>query len=426
MNYEPLQQAELFAGKEWRLSPTPFLLTAKETEELEKLGHRLLLFYRASNTLYQQSLKGKKPEWIADYLDRGKPEALLELAHHKAFRDQIPSVIRPDLILTEEGFSISELDSVPGGIGLTAWLQEVYAPYGFDLLGGKTGMIEGFRSILPGGADILISEEAFTYRPEMEWLANRLNALSPEIRYQVESAETYTPSDRAIYRFFELWDLHHIPAFSKLIEPLLNGQIQITPPLKPHFEEKLWLALFWSHPLREIWRRELSERQWLKLQTLIPFGWVIDPAPLPHNAVLPKLNIQNWTELGHFSQKERELVLKISGFSETAWGSRGVTIGQDVSQHDWKQAVQHAIDSFPHHPFVLQEFKRAKIIEHPWYNPETGKEEIVRGRVRLCPYYFVSNQQAKLGGVLCTIVPADKKIIHGMRDAILVPCATAA
>jgi hypothetical protein len=28
----------------------------------------------------------------------------------------------------------------------------------------------------------------------------------------------------------------------------------------------------------------------------------------------------------------------------------------------------------------------------------------------------------KLAGVLATIVPADKKIIHGMRDGILVPC----
>jgi hypothetical protein len=29
----------------------------------------------------------------------------------------------------------------------------------------------------------------------------------------------------------------------------------------------------------------------------------------------------------------------------------------------------------------------------------------------------------QLGGVLATICPADKKIIHGMTDAILAPCA---
>jgi hypothetical protein len=49
------------------------------------------------------------------------------------------------------------------------------------------------------------------------------------------------------------------------------------------------------------------------------------------------------------------------------------------------------------------------------------------GRVRLCPYYFVQGDsdaaRAALGGVLATICPADKKIIHGMPEAIFAPCA---
>jgi len=28
-----------------------------------------------------------------------------------------------------------------------------------------------------------------------------------------------------------------------------------------------------------------------------------------------------------------------------------------------------------------------------------------------------------VGGVLATICPADKKIIHGMKDAVFAPCA---
>jgi hypothetical protein len=46
--------------------------------------------------------------------------------------------------------------------------------------------------------------------------------------------------------------------------------------------------------------------------------------------------------------------------------------------------------------------------------------------VRLCPYYFVVGDgdaaRARLGGVLATVCPADKKIIHGMQDAVLAPC----
>jgi hypothetical protein len=35
----------------------------------------------------------------------------------------------------------------------------------------------------------------------------------------------------------------------------------------------------------------------------------------------------------------------------------------------------------------------------------------------------ISDHEVKLGGALATIVPADKKLVHGMRDAIMVPAA---
>jgi hypothetical protein len=35
----------------------------------------------------------------------------------------------------------------------------------------------------------------------------------------------------------------------------------------------------------------------------------------------------------------------------------------------------------------------------------------------------VHDRRAQLSGALATIVPADKKILHGMKDAILVPTA---
>src|SRR5713226_5277896 len=113
----------LFAEKDWLLSPDPFPIEKKFAVELEQLGHRLLVFQRACNQLYQQSVKGKQPDWIARYLDAGKPQELIEFSRRKEIRDDLPRVIRPDLILTETGYIIAEIDSVPGGIGLTAWLN---------------------------------------------------------------------------------------------------------------------------------------------------------------------------------------------------------------------------------------------------------------------------------------------------------------
>src|SRR5256712_12018914 len=165
----------LFAEKDWLLSPDAFPVERKFAAELEQLGHRLFVFQRACNQLYQQSVKGKQPEWVARYLDAGKPSELIEFSRRKEIRDDLPRVIRPDLILTDEGYIIAEIDSVPGGIGLTGWLNQTYSAFDKAVVVREIGMLDGFESVQPKGGDIVISQEAATYRPEMEWIAARLN-----------------------------------------------------------------------------------------------------------------------------------------------------------------------------------------------------------------------------------------------------------
>lgn len=425
----------LFAAKEWLLSPHAFALEAPFIEELEKLGYRLHLFQRACNRLYQLSVRGKQPAWIAAYLDAGKPPELVALSRERRLRDDIARIIRPDVIPTETGFAIAELDTVPGGIGLTAWLNQTYAALGEDVVGGGRGMLEGFASIFPGG-DIVISEEAATYRPEMEWMAEQLNAspleraapwrvLGPGAEATAASLAGVNGTPGNFYRFFEHFDLANVPAAPALMNAAREGRASVTPPFKPYLEEKMWFALFWMQPLREYWRRELGERHWLKLQKVIPYTWILDPEPLPHQAVIAGLEINDWRELGTFSQKRRELILKISGFSELAWGSRGVDLAQDLSHGAWLAAVERALERFPTNPMLLQRFHKGRLVEHPFFNPETGKIETLRGRVRLCPYYFLIGGKAELRGVLATVCPADKKLLHGMKDAVIVPARVA-
>jgi hypothetical protein len=420
---ELLPPEGLFADKNWLISPEPFTISPEFAALLERLGHWLWKFYRASNLLYCLSKKGKQPAWIAQYLEVGKPAALLELAENYLF--DLPKVIRPDLILTDHGFGISELDSVPGGIGLTGWLNQAYASLGFDVLGGASGMVEGFRSILPEGV-IAVSRESETYRPEMKWLQRELSRQG-EDRWQVVQAEDWNYlSERPVYRFFELFDLKNFPSRKSLFQAARDGSLKITPPLKPFLEEKMWFGLFWSRPLREYWRRQLSERHYLKLLKLIPQTWIVDPSPVPHHAVIPGLEIQSWDELKRFSQRQREFVLKISGFSERAWGSRGVYVGTDLPHHGWAERIDEAKAAFRSSPFILQKFFRGSLFPQKYWNANTGKIETLRGRVRLCPYYFVvPGDRIKLGGALATIVPADKKLVHGMRDGIMVPVAIA-
>src|SRR5277367_4398908 len=389
----------LFAEKAWRIAPNAFALGAAQVELLEKLGLVLHHFNQACNLLYRQSATGKAHPWVAPLLDAGKPPELVTLARHDKVKGQVPAVIRPDLILTDDAFAMSELDSVPGGIGLTAWLGETYTALGENVLGGADGMRTGFESILNGG-EVLISEESAAYRPEMEWLVGK---------ERVRPVEDFTPSGKPAYRFFEAFDFPQLTKFAETWQP---GQ-PLTPPLKPYLEEKLWLALFWSQPLQEFWRQEIGEKGQKLLQRLIPYSWVLDPTPLPHHAVIPELNIQSWEEMERFSQKQRDLVLKISGFSPHAWGARGVYVGSDLSAEEWAGRVRAALAEFSTHPRVLQRFIRGSMAKQD-YAAENDEIVTLNGRARVCPYYFVVNDRVTLGGVLATHCPPDKKLLHGM------------
>jgi hypothetical protein len=436
----------LFAEKDWLISPDAFPIEKKFLAELEQLGHRLFVFQRACNQLYQLSIKGKQPAWVARYLDAGKPKELIEFSKRKEIRDDLPRVIRPDLILTEKGYIIAEIDSVPGGIGLTDWLNQTYSKFDNEIIGAADGMLDGFRTVLSNGGDIVISHEAATYRPEMEWIAARLNQKmsatsgnpvvaagvdrglhpaginAPGYSWRVVAAENYKPQDgRPVYRFFELFDLPNIPGIQNTLRANAEGRITITPPIKPYLEEKMWFALFWMQPLREFWRRELGEKYFSKLQEVIPYSWLLDPTPLPQHAVIPRLEIHDWREAARFSQKDRDLLLKVSGFSPLGWGSRGIALGADLPHAEWEKRIEHALATFESSPTIMQRFHKGILFEHRYRDPHSGELKTMKGRVRLCPYFFVEPDRVKLRGALATIAPADKKFVHGMSDAILVP-----
>ena len=449
---DSLPPGGLFAGQEWRISPAPFPLGAELAQELESLGRVLLQFYRAANLLYRRSVEGKQPEWVARWLDLGKPADLIALQRAAAFKNDVPRVIRPDILLTEAGFSITELDSVPGGIGLTAWLGKTYSKVGQasrlpsaegatsenkmgrrdacpTLIGGADGMLRGFESIFGDAkrVHLVVSEEAATYKPEMAWLAEQLNQRGgASFNVQPSTFNQFAEGD-AVYRFFELFDLANVANAQQIFELAAEKKIRLTPPPKPLFEEKMLFALLWNRNLHSFWRQELGEGFLARLKKVIPYTWLVDPAPLPPHSAIPELNLTDWQQLKTMSQKERDLILKVSGFSPLAWGARGVFLGSDLSQADWGAAVDAALANFEISPSVLQRFHKPALVETSWF--DFAKNEVVpmKGRARLCPYYFVSgegdNLKPQLGGVLATIVPADKKIVHGMSDAILSPCS---
>jgi len=432
----------------WRISLDPYFLTSEEVKFFEGLGSHLLKFYTVLNKFYQDSARGKLPPWIAEYLNQGKPQELIEYARMKRFKSGLPGIIRPDVIVTEKGFAVTELDSVPGGFGLTAQLMGLYGGHGDTMVGGGAGgipdlfyeMLESVAGAKNSNIAIVVSEEAKDYWTEMVFLADLLRekgfpvfAVRPEqIIFKeeglfIEDAGRFIRLD-ALYRFFELFDLKNIPKSELILYANKKGRVKTNPPFKPHLEEKLSFALFHHPSLAGSWEKALGDETFELLSHLIPKTWVLDNRELPPHGVIPGLivggsQVRDWKELHPLTQKERQLVIKPSGFSALAWGSRGVVIGHDVSSEDWVQTLEDSLRSFPSQPSILQEFHKGKSVKVSFVNPETHSQEEMMSRVRLTPYYFVVDGAARLGGILATLCPSDKKKIHGMVDAVMVPCA---
>jgi len=436
-----LMEAGLHDGATWRISPTPFLVTPADLSAIQSLGRHLLRFTHALNRLYYESVRGAQPAWVAEYLDQGKPSDLIAYARMDRFRTALPGVIRPDLILTEDGFMISELDSVPGGIGLTGCMGQAYADLGWPIIGGRDGMIAGFARMIrslphdepnkPLHLAIVVSEEAKDYRPEMLWLAARLREAGLPAQTMSPEDVTFTDHLTTLYRFFELFDLKNIPKSELIMDAVKKGRLALTPPMKPWLEEKMAFALVHHPALEPFWTHALGADTFELLHRLMPKTWILDPRPVPPHAVIPGLtvdghSVSDWKVLAGLGQKGRRFVIKPSGFSELAWGSRGVSVGHDLPQTAWAAALEAALASFHRVPRILQEFRNGRRLAVSYHDPVKDEMVPMPGRVRLSPYYFIAGDNVELGGILATVCPLDKKLIHGMTEAVMTPCALAA
>jgi hypothetical protein len=305
---------------------------------------------------------------------------------------------------------------------------------------GFARMLRSLRGEREGCVAILVSQESKDYRPEMSWLAAQLReeempvwCVEPhEVRFTEEGLRLYIDEREqtisVVYRFYELFDLLNIPKAELVQYAAKKGWVSVTPPYKPALEEKSAFALLHHPILRPFWEKELGTDCLLHLSAIMPKTWLLDPTPLPAIATIAGLHIgrravANWSDLETATQKERHLVIKPSGFSALAWGSRGVSIGHDMPQGEWVEALRNALASFPTTPYVLQEFHKGRLFEMDYL--DEGMQTIVRmsGRARVSPFYVVSDDKVELAGILATICPADKKVLHGMKDAIMVPCA---
>lgn len=442
---EAKRATETSQNSSWRIAPEPFSISASLAGEFEELGQRLYAFNRGIQRLYELSLRGKQPDWIREYFEAGKPETVVDFGKIRRFRNHFPVIIRPDILLTENGYVVSELDSVPGGFGLLGALSSFYGELGHEVIGGASGIPHGLAHSLRSltaedrpHCGIIVSDEASDYWDEMVWMGQALTTEGlptyvrkpEEVTFQEDGLYVEDSGSMVrihiLYRFFELFDLKNIPKIDLFLYAIRRQLVVATPPMKSFLEEKLSYGLLHHPRLGSYWEDELGKDTFAHLLRVFPKTWIVDGREVPPHGVIPGLSVKGqpltaWHDLQQATKAERQLVLKISGFSPEAWGSRGVHVGHDMAASEWGHALEKASASFSESPYVLQDFHKAVRVDTSFYDFAAEEVRPMEGRVRLCPYYFVTDDQVRLHGILATICPLDKKLIHGMVDAVMVP-----
>lgn len=110
----------------------------------------------------------------------------------------------------------------------------------------------------------------------------------------------------------------------------------------------LWLALLRLRPLRDFWDRELRRAAVDALLQLLPDAWVLDPAPIPEGAVIPRLNLAAWSDLPRWRSAGRSFVIA------AAESARPTTVlDPHASAPDWTDATGRALHAFAAGPHFL-------------------------------------------------------------------------
>jgi hypothetical protein len=429
----------------FRVALSPYALPQAWQQELFTIGQDLALFQLRLQDLYREALRRHDWAFAAAWLDAGKDDTLLNLGRMKRLRRELPVLIRPDLFRVDGRFVASEIDAVPGGFGVVAALQEAYHGEGMEVVGGPHGIVDAFYAAMAHAAGrpepvvaIVVSEESKDYLPEMQFLAAAasrrgyaVHCLHPrEVGFTEEGL--HLPDGRRIdvlYRFFELFDWKNVPKAELFFYAYKKGRVVVTPPIKAFLEEKLVFALL-HHPLfAPYWQETLGEA-FDRLVALFPPTWVVDHEEAPPQAFIYGLDqagqpVRSFRELLHLTQRERSRwVLKPSGFSPLAWGSHGVKVGEDLPGDAWTEALETALAASRHaHPvWCLQAYRKPERTVVRYLDSEGTTAATMEGRARISPYYFRTDDgPPHLGGVLVTICPADKKVIHGMVDGVVAP-----
>jgi hypothetical protein len=371
------RRAEYDTGQKvpFRVAPTPFRLNPEQARQIEAIGQDITSFFLAADELYHTD------QAVRELLDTGKPEIFL--ADYPAQY----LFVRPDMIITEKGFSICEVETSPFGLALAEILNRSYQDAGFETMVGNDVLASHVQATTPMEGTIVYSQRTQAYAGQMAFLAD--NVFSGEGRHwnAAKSSDTDPTLQENVYRGFYLDEYETDPNIRLLLEANMSNGASLLPSPTPHLEEKAILSLIWDKRFEKQLRSQLGSASYDHLRDVIPPTWVVGQEE--HFALGLPNQYESSIDLAKLSRSKRTFVLKSSGFSATSSWTEGVHfLGKNSAAVDEERLREARADKMSLH--VIQAFHRGKT--HPMEYTDQGHNIPMSARIRLTPYYAIGEQ----------------------------------
>ena len=249
-----------------------------------------------------------KNEAVRLLLDRGKPD------RYKNVKDVRYLFLRPDLILTEEGFAICEIETSPFGLALAEVLNDAYGNLNYNPIIDQNQLKNYMQHQTNKYGIITYSNKVQAFKGQLGYLSDNIfggNDRQWQTKNISMDQNEVTP-DEEIYRAFYLNEQFNDPNVKKF----LDEKYSHVPSETPQFEEKALLAFIWDKRFIDFFKKKLGETGFNILRKAIPKTWIIGQEEYVDGG-LPNGYTKS-VDLGQIGKGNREYVLKESGFNSNS------------------------------------------------------------------------------------------------------------
>jgi len=360
------------------VSPEPFCLTEGEAGEVEMIGKDVVAFMEVVSELYWQENE------VKELLDRSKPDFF------KLPRKPNYLFVRPDLIITDQGFSICEIEMSPFGLALAELLNRAYISAGFDSIVDGETLKRFIAGSTPSEGTIVYSQNTSSYAGQLQFLASKV--FSGEGRdWRAEHIDAALGKNHPnIYRAFYLYEYMTDLFINNITDVFADSEVdKILPSLTPYMEEKALLALIWDRRWESFFKKRLGIGVFDHLRRVVPPTWIVGQEQF-FTPALPD-GMESSVDLASLSKAKRNFVLKKSGFGHGSSWAEGVNLLQEKSGTKAREILA-AAQKDALSLFVIQEFRPSKERRMVYADKATHQLVEMRARIRLTPYFSMTGE----------------------------------